>query len=87
MIAMDAARIASRVSAPVRLAFIDAEKEDYPAHFERVLPLLRRHGVIFADNVISHDLSEYQRMLRARADCETVTLPLDRGLEMTTRIG
>jgi predicted O-methyltransferase YrrM len=87
VIAIDAADVASCVTAPIDLAFIDAEKEDYVAHFERVFPLVRRYGVIVADNVVSHDLSDYQRMLRTRSDCESVTLPLDRGLEITIRIG
>lgn len=68
------------------LVFIDAEKGDYVAHFEAAFPLLRPGGVVLADNVVSHDLSAYQAMLRARADAETMTLPLDRGIEFTLKL-
>lgn len=67
------------------LVFIDAEKEDYIDHFYAVVERVRERGVILADNVISHDLSAYQRTLAARADIETVTLPIGRGLEFTVK--
>jgi caffeoyl-CoA O-methyltransferase len=41
--------------------------------------------VIVADNVISHDCSAYQALLRERTDVETITLPLERGLEFTVK--
>jgi caffeoyl-CoA O-methyltransferase len=69
----------------IDIAFIDAEKQDYPAHFLSVFPLVHPGGMIVADNVISHDLSDYQSMVRQHPDCETFTLPLDRGLELTLR--
>lgn len=74
------------ISGPVDLIFIDAEKDDYTAHFERALPLLRTGGLIVADNVVSHDCSAYQAHVRERADIETVTVPLDRGLEISVRL-
>lgn len=79
----DAKETISGLSGPIDLVFIDAEKDDYIAHFEAVFPLVRPGGLILADNVTSHDLSLYQAMLRARNDVETVTVTLDRGLEMT----
>lgn len=81
----DAAWIAEHVEDGVDLVFIDAEKEDYVAHFERIFPLVRVGGVIIADNVTSHDISGYQAMVAKRMDCETVTLTFDRGLEMTLK--
>lgn len=76
VIAGDAAETVSSLPAGFDLVFVDAEKEDYVAHFMHAFPLLRVGGVIVADNVLSHDLSEYQRMIRGRDDCETVTLTL-----------
>lgn len=86
VIAGDAAGLHEHVTGDVDLIFIDAEKEDYVAHFERVFPLLRIGGVVMADNVESHDISDYQRLVAARADCETTTLRIDRGIEMTVRV-
>jgi caffeoyl-CoA O-methyltransferase len=70
----------------IDIAFLDAEKDDYISHFFSVFPLVHPGGIILADNVISHDLSSYQTMVSNHPDCETLTLPLDRGLELTLRI-
>ena len=67
------------------LVFIDAEKEDYVDHFESVIDRVSPGGLILADNVISHDLSVYQAMLRDRTDVETVTIPIERGVEFTLK--
>ncbi len=37
---------------PLDLVFIDADKENYAAYFEAVLPLVRTGGVIVADNTL-----------------------------------
>lgn len=34
------------------LAFIDADKENYPVYYDRVLPLLRPGGLLIADNTL-----------------------------------
>jgi caffeoyl-CoA O-methyltransferase len=70
---------------PFDLVFIDAEKDDYVDHFEAVVGQVRQGGLILADNVISHDLSAYQAMLRSCSDVETVTVPIDRGVEFTVK--
>lgn len=77
--------IVSDLAGPFDAVFIDAEKDDYVDHFLAVVEKVRRGGVILADNVISHDLTAYQAMLRARPDVETVTVPIGRGVEFTVR--
>ena len=37
---------------PLDLVFIDADKEDYAAYFDAVLPLVRPGGLIVADNTL-----------------------------------
>jgi caffeoyl-CoA O-methyltransferase len=37
---------------PFDLAFIDADKPTYPDYFDAVVPLVRRGGLIIADNVL-----------------------------------
>ena len=67
------------------VAFIDAEKEDYERYFELVRPKLEPGGLIVADNVLSHEetLGAYSRARQADPDLVSVTVPLDRGLELS----
>src|SRR5262245_3724654 len=82
----DARETLRSLRGPLDLIFIDAEKDDYVDHFAAAFPLLRVGGIVLADNVVSHDLSQYQAMLRDRGDVATVTLPLERGVEFTSRL-
>jgi predicted O-methyltransferase YrrM len=83
----DAAESIAEAGAPFDFVFIDAEKNDYVGHFLAVIDLILPGGLILADNVISHDLSAYQTMLRARDDVETITMPIGRGIEFTLKKG
>jgi predicted O-methyltransferase YrrM len=67
------------------LVFIDAEKDDYSKHLLAIVDRVRPGGLILADNVVSHDVSAYQRLVRERDDLETVTIPLNRGIEFTLK--
>ena len=85
VVAGDARATVASLPGPFDLVFIDAEKDDYVDHFEAVAGRVRRGGLILADNVISHDLSAYQAVVRERGDVETVTIPINRGLEFTLK--
>jgi caffeoyl-CoA O-methyltransferase len=74
------------VSGPFDLVFIDAEKDEYSAYFDRIVDRVRPGGLIVADNVTSHDCTVYQAMLRSRSDIETVTVTLERGFEISAKI-
>jgi caffeoyl-CoA O-methyltransferase len=67
------------------VVFIDAEKEDYERYFELARTKLEPGGLIVADNVLSHEdtLGAYSRARQADPDLVSVTLPLDRGLELS----
>lgn len=71
---------------PFDLVFIDAEKHDYLRHIQNVLDRVRTNGLIIADNVISHDIADYQAFVREHPNIETVTLPLNRGLELSLKV-
>ena len=72
---------------PFDLVFIDAEKDDYSAHLLAIIDRVRPGGLILADNVVSHDVTAYQKLVRERDDLETVTVPLNRGIEFTLKLG
>jgi len=81
----DARTTVATLSGRFDFVFIDAEKDDYVDHLEAVIDHVRPGGLILADNVISHDVSAYQAAVRARSDLETVTIPIDRGVEFTLK--
>lgn len=81
----DARETVGRLSGPFDLVFLDAEKADYQTHFDAFFPLVPPGGLVITDNVISHDCSAFQAMLRAMDGVHTVTVPLERGLECTVR--
>jgi predicted O-methyltransferase YrrM len=70
------------------LVFLDAEKEDYEALFGLVRPLVDIGGLVVADNVLSHadPLAAYSAARQADSTLASVTVPLDRGLEVSVAI-
>ncbi len=67
------------------IVFIDAEKDDYERLFELARGKVEPGGLFVADNVLSHEdtLGAYSRARRADPTLESVTVPLDRGLELS----
>jgi predicted O-methyltransferase YrrM len=67
------------------LVFLDAEKEDYEPLYALARPKLEPGAVIVADNVLSHAdaLAAYSLARQADPTLESVTVPLDRGLELS----
>ena len=67
------------------VVFIDAEKEDYERLFALARPKLEPGGLVVADNVLSHEewLGAYSRARQADPSLVSVTVPLDRGLELS----
>jgi predicted O-methyltransferase YrrM len=67
------------------LVFIDAEKEDYEDYFRLARPKVEPGALIVADNVLSHEetLGAYSKARQADPTLESVTVPLDRGLEVS----
>ena len=67
------------------LVFLDAEKEQYEALFDLARPKLEPGAVVIADNVLSHEdvLGAYSRARQSDPALESVTVPLDRGLEIS----
>ena len=67
------------------LVFLDAEKEQYERLFAEARGKLEPGAVVIADNVLSHQetLGAYSQARQADPTLESVTLPLDRGLELS----
>ena len=71
------------------IVFIDAEKDDYEPLFELTRPKVEAGALFVADNVLSHEetLGAYSRSRQADPALESVTVPLDRGLELSVVLG
>jgi caffeoyl-CoA O-methyltransferase len=67
------------------VVFLDAEKEQYEKLFQLARAKLEPAALIVADNVLSHadPLAEYSRARQSDPTLESVTVPLDRGLELS----
>jgi predicted O-methyltransferase YrrM len=67
------------------VVFIDAEKDDYEQLFLLARDKVESGGLVVADNVLSHveTLGAYSEARQADPTTESVTLPLDRGLELS----
>ncbi len=67
------------------VVFLDAEKDDYERLFQLARTKLEPGGVVVADNVLSHaeTLGAYSAARQADPTLESVTVPLDRGLELS----
>jgi predicted O-methyltransferase YrrM len=81
----DAFRTLEGIEDVFDVVFLDAEKEDYEALFSLARGRLEPGGVVIADNVLSHAdaLGTYSAARQADPTLESVTLPLDRGLELS----
>jgi predicted O-methyltransferase YrrM len=67
------------------VVFLDAEKDDYEQLFQLAREKLEPGALVVADNVLSHEetLGAYSRARQADPTLESVTVPLDRGLELS----
>jgi predicted O-methyltransferase YrrM len=67
------------------VVFLDAEKNQYEELFALARPKLEPGAVVVADNVLSHadPLAEYSAARQADPTLESVTVPIDRGIELS----
>jgi predicted O-methyltransferase YrrM len=68
------------------VVFIDAEKDDYEELFGLARDKVEPGALFVADNVLSHPdpLAQYSAARQADPTLLSVTVPLDRGLELTS---
>ncbi len=67
------------------VVFLDAEKDAYEALFARAREKIEPGALVVADNVLSHaeTLGAYSAARQADPSLSSVTVPLDRGLELS----
>jgi predicted O-methyltransferase YrrM len=81
----DALEVVPGIADVFDVVFLDAEKEQYEELFQRARKKLEPGAVAIADNVLSHEdvLGAYSRARHSDPTLESVTVPLDRGLEVS----
>ncbi len=80
LVLADAADVLDRYDA-LDFVLIDCEKDDYA----RFLEMLRvaRGAIVVADNILSHEMWDYVRTVRALPGVESITLAIGKGLEVS----
>jgi len=81
----DAHQILPQILDIFDVVFIDAEKDDYEQLFRLARDKVEPAGLFVADNVLSHQetLGAYSAARQADPTLESVTVPLDRGIELS----
>jgi len=81
----DALETVAKIDDVFDVVLIDAEKDDYEALFQVARTKVEPGGLVVADNVLSHEetLGAYSRARQDDPTLESVTVPLDRGLELS----
>jgi len=81
----DAFETLERIDDVFDMVFLDAEKDDYERLFGLARRTLEPSALVVADNVLSHPdpLAQYAAARQADPTLSSVTVPLDRGLELS----
>lgn len=79
----DAHQQVEKLREPIDVAFIDADKDGYVDYLEKLLPLVRPGGLIFAHNLDM--IPAYIAKLRANPELETIFYMQGAGLGITLK--
>lgn len=81
----DALELLPEIDDVFDVVFVDAEKDDYERLFQLARSKVEPGALVVADNVLSHPdpLAAYSARRQDDAMLESVTVPLDRGLELS----
>jgi predicted O-methyltransferase YrrM len=81
----DAFELLPRIDDVFDVVFLDAEKDDYEELFRLARERVEPGGLVVADNVLSHPepLARYSAARQSDPTLLSVTVPLDRGLELS----
>jgi predicted O-methyltransferase YrrM len=79
----DAHQTLTRVTGPIDMVFIDADKEGYIDYLNKLLPLVRPGGLILAHNI--DQVQSYLQQVQANPALETILYMDGGGMSMTLK--
>jgi predicted O-methyltransferase YrrM len=79
----DAHQNITKLRDPIDVVFIDAEKEGYVDYLNKLLPLVRPGGLIFAHN--TDMIPDYMKAVTSSADLETIVYTTGGGMAVTLK--
>lgn len=97
----EAKNIIPKLNLKPDLVFIDADKSNYPNYFELVVPLIKKGGILIADNVLwsgkvldkneksdseTHGIIQFNELVKKDPRLETLLLPIRDGLMICKKI-
>lgn len=93
----DAMQTLEELSGSFDLAFVDADKANYPAYYEKILPMIRSGGLIVIDNAFwsgevlepadrkSKAIDELNRIIRKDSRVDNVMLTVRDGIHIARK--
>lgn len=68
--------------------FIDANKSEYVKYFNLIHPMLKKGGVIVADNILSHykKVEPFVKAITSHLDYQSQLIPIDTGIIVSYKI-
>ena len=66
--------------------FIDADKENSIKYFDLCFPMVRKNGIIAADNILDmKEMNDFVTYVKSKEDVQTITLPIGWGQELSLK--
>jgi len=71
-------------------AFIDADKENMKEYFDLIFPMIKKYGIIAADNILfpkdyRAEMKNYISHIKSKYKLQTITVPIGNGEEITLK--
>jgi predicted O-methyltransferase YrrM len=84
----DAGGIIGRISGPIDIGFVDADKPSTQKYFDLLWPKVRVGGMVITDNAKTHraELADFVKHVRSRPDAHSIEIAIGNGIEWTVKV-
>jgi predicted O-methyltransferase YrrM len=81
-----AQKIVQTLNKEFDIVFMDIVKDQYIPCFDLILPKIKNNGIILADNMLTHQLVDYQDYVRNHPKFISYLVPIGNGFEMSVKV-